>query len=237
MPVQWTITVRHQAMEILRGERGKKHSSLKLWLLCLCSCILSLLQQLLGPFSFVIFLSRQIKGPGDTKWHAKSDTGKEMCKRWWICSLENDREKTHNVFLLYSIPSKPGHELFLVNHRISHGILGFPGTWVLAILAPNSCKLWGLALGTVWHCPSHCIALPSFFFYFFSLFLKEDLFQLLEVQFAMRTSTAAAGMKLVWIGLHYWAITETPPLVIQELCITLDLSPGVQEQLTLLALE
>lgn len=82
MSVQWTITVRHQAMEILRGERGKKHSSSRFWLLCFCSCILFLLEQVLGPFSFVIFLSRQIKGPGDTKWHAKSDTGKEMCKRW-----------------------------------------------------------------------------------------------------------------------------------------------------------
>lgn len=147
MPVQWTITVRHQAMEILRGERGKNHSSLKLWLLCFCSCILSLLQQLLDPFSFVIFLSRQIKGPGDTKWHAKSDTGKEMCKRWWICSLENDGEKNHNVFMPYSISSKPGYEFFLVNHRILHGILGFLGTWVSAILVPNSCKLWGSVLG------------------------------------------------------------------------------------------
>lgn len=187
MPVQWTTTVRHQAMEILRGERGKKHSSLKLWLLRFCSCILSLLQQLLGPFSFVIFLSRQIKGPGDTKWHAKSDTGKEICKRWWICSLENDREKNHNVFMPYSISSKPGHELCLVNHRILHGILGFLGTWVLVILALNSCKLWCSVLGTdlsskcsknffyswffsVISCLPLPTPLPSFFF-----FLKEDL--------------------------------------------------------------
>lgn len=81
IPVQLTITVRHQPRKILRGGRGKNHSSLNLWLLCFCSYFLPLLQEHLGLFGFVILLSRQIKGPGDTKWHTRSDTEREMSKR------------------------------------------------------------------------------------------------------------------------------------------------------------
>lgn len=173
MSVQWTITVRHQSMEILKGERGKKHSSLRLWLLCFCSCILSLLQLLLGPFSFVIFLSRQIKGPGDTKWHAKSDTGKEMCKRWWICSLENDREKNSNVFMPYSTSSKPGHELFLVDHRILHGISGF--SWHLGL--GNICsKLLQVVRLSAWLLTFPVNAARIFFFNYYFFFLCLSFF-------------------------------------------------------------
>lgn len=117
-------------------------------------------------------------------------------KRWWICSLENDRGKNHTIFMPYSIFSKPGHELFLVNHRILHGILGFLGTWVLAILAPNSCKLWGSVLGAdlsskcskdlfffllilvfcpscpLCHCPPQSIPLPFIFLLIFLSFLE-----------------------------------------------------------------
>lgn len=81
IPVQPTITVRHQPRKILRGGRGKNHSSLNLWLLCFCSYFFPLLQGHLGLFGFVILLSRQIKGPGDTQWHTRSDIEREMCKR------------------------------------------------------------------------------------------------------------------------------------------------------------
>lgn len=67
IPVQPTITVRHQPRKILRGGRGKNHSSLNLWLLCFCSYFFPLLQGHLSLFGFVILLSRQIKRPGDTQ--------------------------------------------------------------------------------------------------------------------------------------------------------------------------